>query len=99
MASGLSAKQYAEGQGISVQALYQARKRLRTKGVLGARKSATRGGSARFSKVAVTPVAGIEPPRFRIELANGAVLEWSGAASLEPFGGSMGRPRRATGSP
>jgi len=86
-ASGETAKAYAASVGISVRELYQARKRLRERGLLapGRSKVAT---TPRFSKVAVTASASsaIEEPRFRITLPNGAVLEWSGAASLAPVG-------------
>jgi hypothetical protein len=88
-ASGKDAKAYSAAVGISVQALYQGRKRLREKGLLapGRRPKAT--PVPRFSKVAVAaPVASpsVDEPRFRITLPNGAVLEWSGAASVGPVG-------------
>ena len=82
VASGKDAKQYAAWAGISVQALYQGRKRLRARGLLVPGRSGA--GAPRFAKVAVRPSAGITEPRFRIELPNGAVLEWSGAASVGP---------------
>ena len=96
VASGDTAKAYASAQGISVQALYQSRKRLRALGVLPPGRSIRRPkeAPARFSKVAVTPVSAIEPPRFRIELRNGAVLEWSGAASLGPVADLLERLAR-----
>ena len=96
VASGGSAKVYASTHGISVQALYQSRKRLRALGLLPPGRSRTRSreAAARFSKVAVAPVAAIEPPRFRIELPNGAVLEWSGAASLGPVADLLERMAR-----
>ncbi len=40
------------------------------------------------------PVPAIEPPRFRIELPNGAVLEWSGAASVGPVADLVERMAR-----
>ncbi len=82
VASGKDAKQYASGVGISVQALYQARRRLRARGLLA--PGGRRRPIPRFAKVAVAPSAPLEEPRFRIELPNGAVLEWSGAASVGP---------------
>ena len=87
-ASGKDAKAYAAAVGISVQALYQGRKRLREKGLQapGRPKATT---VPRFSKVGVAAPgasASIEEPRFRITLPNGAVLEWSGAASVGPVG-------------
>jgi hypothetical protein len=88
-ASGKDAKAYAAAVGISVQALYQERKRLREKGLLAPGRRPRAPTVPRFSKVAVAaPVASpsIEEPRFRITLPNGAVLEWSGAASVGPVG-------------
>jgi hypothetical protein len=91
-ASGKDAKQYASSMGISVQALYQARKRLRARGLLVPGRSRT--GVPRFAKVAVRLSPGIEEPRFRIELRNGAVLEWSGAASVGPVADLVERMAR-----
>ena len=91
-ASGQDAKRYAASTGISVQALYQARKRLRARGLLAPGRS--RGEAPRFSKVAVAPAPPIEEARFRIELPNGAVLEWSGAASVGPVGDLVERMAR-----
>ena len=92
-ASGKDAKAYAASAGISVQALYQARKRLRAQGLLapGRARPVTR---ARFSKVTVPTSPAIEDPRFRITLPNGAVLEWSGAASVGPVGDLVERMAR-----
>ncbi len=96
VASGDTAKVYAAAHGISVQALYQSRKRLRALGLLAPGRPARRSreATARFSKVAVAPVSVIEPPRFRIELPNGAVLEWSGAASVGPVADLLERMAR-----
>lgn len=91
-ASGQNARQYAASAGISVQALYQARKRLRGRGLLAPGRA--RREMPRFSKVAVAPVSPIEEPRFRIGLSNGAVLEWSGAASVGPVGDLIERMAR-----
>ena len=95
-ASGKDAKAYAAAIGISVQALYQGRKRLREKGLLapGRTRAAT---VPRFSKVALAaPVTSpsVEEPRFRVTLPNGAVLEWSGAASVGPVGDLVERMAR-----
>jgi hypothetical protein len=91
--SGKDAKAYAASAGVSVQALYQARKRLRAQGLLapGRARSMTR---ARFSKVTVPASPAIEEARFRITLPNGAVLEWSGAASVGPVGDLVERMAR-----
>ena len=81
-ASGLSAKVYATQHGLSVDALYQARTRLRSRGVLEA--SAADGSKAKpvrgFARVAVQ--AGSRP-RYRVRLPNGALIEWEGAAGPE----------------
>lgn len=96
VASGETAKAYAAACGISVQALYQSRRRLRALGLLppGQSRGPSTHPTARFSKVAVAPVPEIEPPRFRIELPNGAVLEWSGAASVGPVADLVDRMAR-----
>ncbi len=82
-ASGQTAKEYAAAQGLSLQAFYQARKRLRALGLLAAapaRRKPIRTVSpvngVSFSKIAVTPVA--TDSRVRLELPGGMALEWSG---------------------
>ena len=92
VASGKDAKAYATSAGISVQALYQARRRLRARGLLAPGRA--RIELPRFAKVAVRPSPEIEEPRFRIELRNGAVLEWSGAASVGPVADLVERMAR-----
>jgi hypothetical protein len=94
-ASGETAKAYAASAGISVRDLYQGRKRLRERGLLAPGRSTT-ATTPRFSKVAVTGPASapIEEPRFRITLPNGAVLEWSGAASVGPVADLVERMAR-----
>ena len=81
-ASGQTAKEYASTHGLSLHAFYQARKRLRSLGLLaapGRRPPARKRPSKEtlsFSKITVAP-----PPsasRFRIEVPGGASLEWSG---------------------
>jgi hypothetical protein len=85
--SGLTAKVYAAEQGVSVHALYQARKRLRALGRLappgeaGSEKPKSRKRKkASFAKVEVLqrdePAGGI-----RLRLPNGMTLEYSGAES------------------
>ncbi len=79
--SALTAKAYAAEQGLSMHALYQARKRLRAMGWLPAaakprRREASRRAVA-FSKVEVGRPA--QAAEFRLSLPNGFVLEWSGA--------------------
>ncbi len=82
-ASGQTAKEYASAQGISLQAFYQARKRLRALGLLAAAPARRRSARKRpratgvsFSKIAVTPAS--TDSRFRLELPGGMALEWSG---------------------
>ena len=80
--SELTAKAYAAERGLSTHALYQARKRRRSLGLLppveplGSRKTAPEKAVA-CSKVALRPSA---PARaeFRLPLPNGDVLEGSG---------------------
>ncbi len=80
-ASELTAKAYAAEQGLSHHALYQARKRLRSLGLLPPAVRRRKPGSVRpasFSKVALqTPIP--SQAEFRLSLPNGFVLEWSGA--------------------
>ena len=83
-ASGLSAKAYVAEQGLSLHAFYQARKRLRSLGLLPASNRRQRKPkSTGFSKVElVTPrKPGSE---FRLVLPNGLALEWSGAELPPP---------------
>jgi hypothetical protein len=69
-ASGLSATAYAASQGYKVRALYDAKKALLRKGLLA-------GFPARFQRVhSPAPSVGSE---WRVELANGAAVRFSGA--------------------
>lgn len=88
--SGQSAKAYAAEQGISLHALYQARKRLKAEGHLPSgtivsskrRRSKPASGVA-FSKIELAPSA----PRdlgYRLSLPSGLVFEWSGGEVPEP---------------
>jgi hypothetical protein len=79
--SALTAKAYAAEQGLSLHALYQARKRLRMMGLLppaevrqSGKKSAK---SVSFAKVELHPPRQ-SPAELRLSLPNGYVLEWSG---------------------
>jgi hypothetical protein len=82
--SGQSAKAYAAAQGLSLHALYQARKRLKALGhlptgrVAPGKERRTRSGSAvAFSKIEVAS----SPARdlgYRLSLPSGLVFEWSG---------------------
>ena len=80
-ASELTAKAYAAEQGLSHHALYQARKRLRSLGLLP--PAAKRRDPSGAKPVAFSKVELRSPPpsqaEFRLSLPNGFVLEWSGA--------------------
>jgi hypothetical protein len=58
------------------------------------RPSRAKATSPGFSRVTMSTPRAIEEPRFRIELPNGAVLEWSGAASVGPVGDLIERMAR-----
>lgn len=80
--SELTAKAYAAEQGLSMHALYQARKRLRSLGLMAPVERRRPGKRApektvAFSKVALRPSAA-PSAEFRLSLPNGFVLEWSG---------------------
>jgi hypothetical protein len=82
-ASGLTAKEYAANESLSLHALYQSRKRLRALGLLapardGAKpkKKRDRSKPMSFSKIEVAPV--VTDSRFRLELPGGMALEWAG---------------------
>jgi len=78
--SGKTARAYAKAQRVSISALYQARKRLRTQGKLAKPSSAqaSRRGSAlpRFAKV--TALRMRPATRYRVRLASGVLVEWEG---------------------
>jgi hypothetical protein len=82
--SGLTAKAYARRHRLSIQGLYQARKRLRGLGALetaAQRRSKAKpeagGGFARVE------VAAAPKPRYRVRLPNGALIEWEGASGVD----------------
>ncbi len=86
--SGQTAKAYAADRELSLQALYQARKRLRAMGLLDAarRRRSDCKAAARpvaFSKVELTTPRASRPD-FRLSLPNGLVLEWSGSELPTP---------------
>ena len=85
VASGQTAKDYAVAQGVSLQAFYQARKRLRVLGLLGAAKQEARKRSGRtpvsFAPIQIT--SDVRNARFRVEMPSGVSLEWSGGAVPE----------------
>jgi hypothetical protein len=83
-ASGLSAREYASNHDVSLQAFYQARKRMRALGLLaradaGAKLIRRRRAVPKpvsFSKVSLSREA--TGSRFRLELPSGVALEWPG---------------------
>ncbi len=88
--SGQSAKAYAAERGLSLHALYQARKRLKALGDLPSgrtvrsksRRVKPRSGVA-FSKIELAS----SPARdlgYRLSLPSGLVFEWSGGEVPEP---------------
>lgn len=86
-ASGKNAKTFAQEQGLSIHAFYQARKRLRKLGLLsaGPARRSPKKKTIGFSKVEVRtltapPISGAD---FRLCLPNGLVFEWSGATLPE----------------
>ncbi len=87
VASGLTAKAYASEQGVSLHALYQARKRLRSLGLMSPPGEAT-GDKTKLRERKKTSFAKLgilqreEPGRgIRLRLPNGVMLECSGLES------------------
>jgi hypothetical protein len=82
--SGLSAKEYARKHELSIHAFYQARKRLRAIGALGAARPRSRKAKPRpgggFARVEVPAMRGL---RYRVRLPNGALVEWEGASGSD----------------
>jgi hypothetical protein len=78
-AAGIATKAYGERRGLSVHALYQARKQLVA---LGAWPERSGSAAPVFAPVRVidAPTAG---PACRVRWANGTVLEWSAAPAPE----------------
>ncbi len=79
--SGLTSKAYARKHRLSIHALYQARKRLRSLGALAAGvERAAKAGPRRSSGFARVEVSAAPRPRYRVRLPNGALVEWEGAS-------------------
>jgi hypothetical protein len=80
-ASGQTAKEYAAAHELSLHALYQSRKRLRSLGLFpAARRKTTKPKPAGFSRVRVgsnssSPITAVG---FRLRMPGGVTLEWSG---------------------
>ncbi len=82
-ASGQTAKEYAAKHELSLHALYQSRKRLRSLGLFpAARRKATRASKATgFSRVRLSSIEPSAPTaRFYLRFPAGVTLEWSGDA-------------------
>jgi len=82
-ASGLTAKEYAANESLSLHALYQSRKRLRALDLLAPARDVAKPRTKRarskpvsFSKIEVSPA--VRDSRFRLELPGGMALEWAG---------------------
>jgi hypothetical protein len=71
-ASGMSLSAYAAEQGLDVRSLYDARKVLKAKGLLSRGRE-----PVRFQRAKVAVEVG--ESQWRIQLPNGAIIEWSGA--------------------
>lgn len=76
-------KHYAKRRGLSEHSLYEAKRRLRQRGVL-APAPERRPAAKRFVRiVAAEPAPRRGSASLRVQLANGAVLEWSEAPAGE----------------
>ncbi|MFK7895177.1 MAG: hypothetical protein AB8G23_05040 [Myxococcota bacterium] len=87
-ASGQSAKEYASANGLSLHALYQSRKRLRSLGLMERTRAVRRDRKSSSKSVSFSKVELSAPERFssdfRLSLPNGLVLEWSGGELPSP---------------
>jgi hypothetical protein len=86
--SGKSLKAYAEHHGLSVHALYQAKKMARERGLLPPHRSdgtraprKRRSDPIRFAEAVVRPLPAGDGPTWRLRLASGDVIE--GHCALE----------------
>lgn len=76
--AGIATKTYAGRRGLSVHALYQARKQLVGLGAWPERRVAT-APPPTFAPVRVVDAPVAAPPACRVRFADGTVLEWSPA--------------------
>jgi hypothetical protein len=80
--SGQSAKAYAAEQGLSLHALYQARKRLKALGHLPSERTRKPRRTKPSSSVAFSKIELASSPTrdlgYRLSLPSGLVFEWSG---------------------
>jgi hypothetical protein len=79
-------KHYAKRQGLSEHSLYEAKRRLRERGVLAPARE-RRPAAARFVRVVAAQAecapARRDPSPLRVQLASGAVLDWAEAPAGE----------------
>lgn len=75
-------KHYAARKGLSEHAIYEAKRRLREFGAIGARGSGAK-SVPRFARVVATPEPAKAAAPLRVRLPGGAVLEWSEAPQGE----------------
>jgi len=80
---GIGSKAYARERGLSVHALYQARKRLIGLGAWPERRVAPAAAPPVFTPVRVVEAPVAETAAFRVRLAGGGVLEWSTTPAAE----------------
>ena len=98
-ASEQTARDYAIAQGLAPQAFYQARKRLRSAGLLPAGRAPVAKKSAgspalSFSKITVERPSA--DPQFRLALPGEIVLEWSGVDVPESIASLLERLVRSS---
>jgi hypothetical protein len=79
---GITAKAYAAREGLPVDALYQAKKRLVARGAWPRPRSEAEPTFARV-KIVAPPAAPPAPWAVRLRLPSGAVLEWSAAPEAD----------------
>ena len=92
---GVTAKAYAQEQGLSYHALYQAKKRLRKLGAWPAASTSRKRTPASFTRVVVSePSAPMTACACRLRLAEGVTLEWEVTPSAEVLASVIGRVLR-----
>jgi hypothetical protein len=88
--TGVATKAYGQRRGLSVGALYQARKQLVRLGAWPERPSSSAAPTFAPVRVIEAPPA---PAACRLALASGAVLEWSAAPAPEVLAALLERAR------
>jgi hypothetical protein len=87
--AGIATKAYAARRGLSVHALYQARKQLVRLGAWPERRRSEAAPTFAPVRVIDTPVASV--PACRLRFADGSVLEWSAAPAPEALAALLER--------